>query len=166
MTEKRFDLVCESNLEWLMQSILYLPLRDNKTNKRITLKQCHDLLNELQEKNKHLEKSIKRQQSSNNECIKFLDDLNDDNQHLRQALKELKKESYNNLDGLKTYKTLYFDVCEKYDNLEADFDDLKKETRELDKENEQLKQDVIYWRQAASHNYKKYIDMLRRGDIE
>lgn len=49
MTEKRFDLVCDNNVEWLMQSMLFLPIRDKNTNKKITLKQCYDLLNSLEQ---------------------------------------------------------------------------------------------------------------------
>lgn len=47
MAKNRFDLVCDSNLEWLMQSKLLLPIRDKYTHKKISLKQCLDLLNSL-----------------------------------------------------------------------------------------------------------------------
>ena len=59
MTKKRFDLVCESNVEWLMQGNLLLPIRDNNTGKKITLKQCHDLLNSLEEEVFKMEQIIK-----------------------------------------------------------------------------------------------------------
>lgn len=78
MTEKRFDLVCASNLEWLMQSELFLPIRDKNTNKEISLKQCFDLLNslaqdeQLKEENKELKKQLKREETDKKRLMSYL----------------------------------------------------------------------------------------------
>lgn len=58
------------------------------------------------------------------EVCDLLNELNDENT-------ELKKESYGNLDGLETYKSLYLDLSEKYSNLESDYDELKDENQRL-----------------------------------
>lgn len=55
----------------------------------------------------------------------------EDIQELVEENDKLKQESYGNLDGLESYKALYSDVCEKYDNLEADFNDLREENEQL-----------------------------------
>lgn len=70
MIERRFELDCESNIEWLMQDKLLLPIKDKESDSNLSLRQGYDLLNELNYENKHLKKSIKRQQSSNNEIIR------------------------------------------------------------------------------------------------
>lgn len=54
MSEKHFVLVCDTNLEWLMQDELLLPIVQKDNNKQISLRQCYILLNELAEENKQL----------------------------------------------------------------------------------------------------------------
>ena len=49
MTEKRFIIIGDSNIEFIMQTQLLLPIYDGK--KRLSLKECCDLLNELHEEN-------------------------------------------------------------------------------------------------------------------
>lgn len=58
MTEKRFKLIADSNLEYLMQAELDLPIYDyNNDEKRLSLKDTLDLLNKLStEKNELKEK--------------------------------------------------------------------------------------------------------------
>lgn len=58
MTEKRFKLIADSNLEYLMQAELDLPIYDyNDNEKRLSLKDTLDLLNKLStEKNELKEK--------------------------------------------------------------------------------------------------------------
>ena len=58
MTEKRFKLIADSNLEYLMQAKLDLPIYDyNDNEKRLSLKDTLDLLNKLStEKNELKEK--------------------------------------------------------------------------------------------------------------
>lgn len=51
MSKKRFKLIGDSNLEMLMQHQLELPIYDNyQNNKRLSLSNVLDLLNELDEK--------------------------------------------------------------------------------------------------------------------
>lgn len=86
-------------------------IRDSKYDEYYnSLKNVVDLLNELDEKyidefslretlqievqrleeeNKLLKKSIKRQQSSNNECSKLLEDLNEENQLFREIISQI-----------------------------------------------------------------------------
>lgn len=47
MIEKRFRIIGDSNIEYLMQSKLLLPIYDKEV--RLNLKSCCDLLNELDE---------------------------------------------------------------------------------------------------------------------
>jgi len=54
MSEKDFVLVCDTNLEWLMQDELLLPIVQKDNNKQISLRQCYILLNELTEENRQL----------------------------------------------------------------------------------------------------------------
>ena len=54
MTEKRFALVTDDNIEFLMQDKLLLPIYDGK--KRLNLKEVYNLLNELNDKNEQLKK--------------------------------------------------------------------------------------------------------------
>ena len=51
------------------------------------------LLNELSEENEWLKKSIKRQQSSNEECSKYIEEIVKENKELKQRIKELEKEN-------------------------------------------------------------------------
>ena len=69
MTEKLFDLVCDDNMEWLMQSKLLLPIRDKNTNEKITLKQCLDLLNSLAQ-----DEQLKQENNELKEEIEELDE--------------------------------------------------------------------------------------------
>lgn len=64
MTEKRFIIIGDSNIEFIMQTQLLLPIYDNK--KRLNLKSCCDLLNEqdarineLEKENEQLKQQIK-----------------------------------------------------------------------------------------------------------
>lgn len=108
MTEnKRFGLVCNNNVEWLIQSELVLPIKDKNTNKKITLKQCLDLLNRLTQDEqsdnityfeiqiRKLEKENKKLQSEISwENIKYgtLKILYDENNGLKAENEQLKKE--------------------------------------------------------------------------
>lgn len=58
MTEKRFLIIGDSNIEFLMQTQLLLPIYDNK--ERLNLKTCCDLLNELHDENEQLKQSQAR----------------------------------------------------------------------------------------------------------
>lgn len=53
MTGKRFRIIGDSNIEFIMQDKLLLPIYDGK--KRLSLKECCDKLNELCEENQQLE---------------------------------------------------------------------------------------------------------------
>ena len=56
MTEKRFLIIGDSNIEFLMQTQLLLPIYDNK--ERLNLKTCCDLLNELHDENEQLKQQL------------------------------------------------------------------------------------------------------------
>ena len=56
---KRFKLIGGSNIEFLMQDKLELPIYDSN-NKRLSLKTTLDLLNDLSRENEKLNKTIKR----------------------------------------------------------------------------------------------------------
>ena len=73
---KRFKLIGDNNLEFLMQHQIELPIYDyQNNNKRLSLSDVLDLLNSFNDKNKILQKSIKRQQSSNDECCKYIEEV-------------------------------------------------------------------------------------------
>ena len=52
MTAKRFTIICDDNIEFIMQTQLLLPIYDDK--KQLSLKSCCDMLNALHEENKRL----------------------------------------------------------------------------------------------------------------
>lgn len=129
MVKKRFDLVCDSNLEWLMQSKLLLPIRDKYTHKKISLKQCLDLLNNLAQE-EHL-KSPER--------ITYLE----------AKIRLLKAEN----------KTLQSQISWdniKYGTLKILYDWNKKvegENEELKQEIEALKMEIAELRESEKDNY-------------
>ena len=45
-----------------------------------------DLLNDLNDKNEQLKKSVKRQQDSNNECAKLIKEQQKENEQLKQRI--------------------------------------------------------------------------------
>lgn len=57
MTAKRFSIIGDNNIEYLMQSKLLLPIYDN--DKRLSLKSCCDVLNEQHETIRNLENELK-----------------------------------------------------------------------------------------------------------
>lgn len=85
-TDKRFDLVCDNNVEWLMQEELFLPIIDKNTNKKITLKQCYDLLNSLAQEEQlkwsdeisYLEIMIKKLKEKNKELEELVDEVDNE----------------------------------------------------------------------------------------
>lgn len=86
---------------------------------------------------------------------------------LNELLKEneqLKEECYGNLDGLETYKELYSHLSEKFNNLEADYDDLRKENEQLKsvvkKVIELLSEEVdVFSDKATEHDINAYIEL-------
>lgn len=52
MTVKRFKIICDDNIEFIMQTKLLLPIYDDK--ERLSLKTCCDLLNDLHDENEQL----------------------------------------------------------------------------------------------------------------
>ena len=58
MTEKRFKLIGDSNLEYLMQDELELPIYDYNNKKRLSLKNTFDVLNQLLDENEQLKQDI------------------------------------------------------------------------------------------------------------
>lgn len=55
-TDKRFVIIGDDNLEFIMQAQLLLPIYDDK--ERLSLKTCCDLLNALHEENQHFKKAL------------------------------------------------------------------------------------------------------------
>ena len=49
-----------------------------------------DMLNELNDKNEQLKKSVKRQQDSNNECAKLIKEQQKENEQLKEQIKDLR----------------------------------------------------------------------------
>lgn len=62
MTTKRFKLIGDTNLEFLMQDKLELPIYDyaNNNSKRLSLKTTLDLLNQLSEENDKLKEELEQ----------------------------------------------------------------------------------------------------------
>ena len=56
MTGKRFKLIGDSNIEFLLQDKILLPIYDN--GKRVSLKNTVDLLNGIYEENQDLKKRL------------------------------------------------------------------------------------------------------------
>lgn len=84
MTKKRFDLVCNNHLEWMIRATLSLPIRDNNINKEITLEQCHVLLNELYDENHNFQESRREIIAANNRYREELDKLKEENRNLKE----------------------------------------------------------------------------------
>lgn len=128
MAKKRFDLVCDSNIEWLMQAELFLPIRDNNTNKKITLKQCHDLLNSFTQKD-----SLRRTDIT---CLEI-------------TIKKLKEENK------KLQSEISWEYI-KYGTLKVLYDwnkKVEKENKELRQENESLKMEIAELKESERDNY-------------
>ena len=86
MIERRFELDCESNIEWLMQDKLLLPIKDKESDSNLSLRQGYDLLNELNYENEQLKKSLDELQSNNNECCKIIGEQQKENKRLIKIL--------------------------------------------------------------------------------
>ena len=98
MSDKRFDLVCKSNLEWLLQSGLFISIKDKNTNKKITLQQCYDLLNNFAKENQDNKAMIKFLDTENNQIMNELKtrtqiqhQLEEENEKLESKLKDCEK---------------------------------------------------------------------------
>jgi len=61
----------------------------------VWVEQLVDLLNQLNDENEQLKKSVKRQQSSNNECAKLIKEQQKENEQLKQLITELQNELNN-----------------------------------------------------------------------
>lgn len=168
MTEKRrFDLICDSNQEWLMKAILYLPLRDNNTNKRITLEQCYNLLNELHKENKQLNQEMGDLGAAHAEEIGRIEDEFDEEMLKLEKENEFLKKSIKRQQGSNNEcSKLVFDLNDKNQRLKKALKKIKKENRDLknevhfykcfqknardlEKENRQLKQEI--WDLGTAH---------------
>ena len=95
MTEKQFDLVCD-DVEWWMQSGIFLPIKNKNTNERITLKQCLDLLNSLEQ-----DEQLKQQNKMLRTNVGKLTDDATTHQKENEQLKKENKELKNDLNLLK-----------------------------------------------------------------
>ena len=89
MSGKRFDLVCDSHLEWLMQCELFLPIRDKNTNRKISLKQCLDLLNELNDNSEFLEFENESLEDGATKYVELCHQSLKENEQLKSIVKEV-----------------------------------------------------------------------------
>ena len=97
MNDKRFDLVCENNLEWLLQSRLFISIKDKNTNKKITLQQCYELLNNFAKENQDNKAMIEFLSTENTQIMNELKtrtqiqhQLEEENEQLKRQIGNLK----------------------------------------------------------------------------
>ena len=103
MSDKRFDLVCEGNLEWLLQSGLFISIKDKNTNKKITLQQCYDLLNNFAKENQDNKVMIEFLNTENTQIMNELKTRTQIQHQLEQDNKQLKEENYKLKQGIIDY---------------------------------------------------------------
>ena len=84
MTQKRFMIICDDNIEFIMQTQLLLPIYDNK--ERLSLKTCCDLLNELYEENKKLKQVNEMLQM---DSVMTERNLIEENEQLKHIIKKM-----------------------------------------------------------------------------
>ena len=76
MTGKRFKLIGDNNLEFLMQHKLELPIYDYQNNKkRLSLKNTLDLLNSFNDENEQLKIKNQKQENLINSQKKVIEGL-------------------------------------------------------------------------------------------
>lgn len=119
MTEKRFIIIGDDNIEFLMQDKLLLPIYDN--GMRLSLKGCCDLLNEQYEGNMLLIDDSEKYRklaiqfdNRNKELVSENALLEKENKQLKQQIKELRIENEaqsDAIDGLQGFIT-HFDLEE------------------------------------------------------
>ena len=103
MTEKRFIIIGDSNIEFIMQTQLLLPIYDNK--KRLNLKTCCDLLNELHEENKKLKEENEYLCKKIKENEWHWNTIDEDRDVWRYKCKTLEEENEH-------YKSIFFELVE------------------------------------------------------
>lgn len=96
MTEKRFIIIGDENLEFIMQDKLLLPIYDGK--KRLSLKECCDLLNELNDKCEFLEIDNDALEYGAKKYAELYHKTLKENEQLKQQIKQLDKNIVTKLD--------------------------------------------------------------------
>ena len=88
MTDKRFIIIGDSNIEFIMQTQLLLPIYGNK--ERLSLKTCCDLLNGLYEENQQLERQVGNLEHTRDFCAEDCERLEKENEELKSEIREVR----------------------------------------------------------------------------
>ena len=119
MIEKRFKLIGDNNLEFLMQHQLELPIYDYQNNKRLSLSNALDLLNSFNDENDVLKQQLKTKYIVNKQ-YEELQRLKQENDELKQAIAETEKmvqSTYDELTKLRCFKKNILRIKHSCDNL-------------------------------------------------
>lgn len=87
MIKKRFTIIGDENIEFIMQTQLLLPIYDN--DKRLSLKSCCDLLNNQHEENELLKKEYCEMEIKVGKLKGEIGELFCENEHLKHFISKI-----------------------------------------------------------------------------